>query len=302
MKSNVVLFCLALLYLGCQDVIDVDLEDGTPQLVVDAWVNNKTEPQIIKLRMTVPYFEAMAAPAVTNATVTLTNGNEEFPFLEVGNTGDYVWEPTEGKPIGEVGDDFSLAILHDGKEFAATSSLKRVTPIDSITWEYREKELGNPEGIYAQFYARDFDGEGDAYWIKAYKNGEFLNKPQELNIAYDASFSADSGDGIVFISPIREGINRVPDGGDDAVDDDEDPPYVMGDSIYVEIHSITEEAFYFLSEARTQMTLGDATIFAPPPANVTSNIVQLNAAEGDAEPLGFFSVSGVSSMGITIAE
>ena len=51
------------------------------------------------------------------------------------------------------------------------------------------------------FFARDPFGAGDTYWIKTYKNGSFLNKPQELNIAYDAAFDGGSAsDGIVFHS------------------------------------------------------------------------------------------------------
>jgi hypothetical protein len=92
------------------------------------------------------------------------------------------------------------------------------------------------------------------YGRKAYKNGVFLNKPTELNIAYDAAFDAGGGiDGITFITPIRELINRFPD--PDTDDDFETAQYVADDQVHVEIHSIINEVFMFLQMARDQIII-----------------------------------------------
>ena len=61
--------------------------------------------------------------------------------------------------------------------------------IDSIVFSFKEESVC-PEGYYAQFYADDIAVPGDIYWIKAYKNGSFLNKPNEINLAFDAGFAA----------------------------------------------------------------------------------------------------------------
>ena len=88
------------------------------------------------------------------------------------------------------------------------------------------------------------------------------------------------------------------DGEDRDTDDDFDvPPYEPGDSVRVEIHSITEEAFNFLSIAKEQMTNGDNTIFALPLANTKSNV--FHSASGE-RALGFFNVAKVSTGGRTI--
>lgn len=89
-------------------------------------------------------------------------------------------------------------------------------------------------------------GEGDAYWVKAWKNDVFLGKPEEPNMVYDGGFSAsNSVDGEVSILPIRRDfINPL----DKANDNDTQfiPPYQVGDSITVEIHSLDHAAFDFL--------------------------------------------------------
>lgn len=300
-KINILsLFTILCLCFACEDVVDVDLEPGDNQLVVDAWVNNQEGPQTIRLVRTSPYFDSSPSPAETGATVSITdNAGDEYEFKDEDNDGNYVWESTDGNPLCQVGNTYTLSITtSDDKMYTAESTMKRIMPVDSIVYEEREEELGQPAGLYAEFYARDFAGEGDAYWIKAYKNGQFLNKPNEMNIAYDASFSpGGNADGIAFITPIRFGINRQADSVDGAEDNDDLPPYAFGDSIHVEIHSLTEEAYYFLVAARTQMTLGDATLFAEPPSNVPTNIVSINGTEPRDVPVGFFNVAGVSELG-----
>ena len=286
---------VALLFPACQDVIDVDLENGKSQLVVDAWLNNKPETQTIKLRYSSPYFDSAASPKATGASIVVNASNgDSYTFSDDDNSGNYTWTPAAGESFGAVGQEFLLTILLDGKEYNAASKMNRVMPIDTITYETKEEERGNPAGVYAEFFAKDFDGRGDSYWIKTFKNGQFLNKPSEMNTAYDAAFTPGGNiDGLVFITPIRTAINRIPDSGDGAVDTNDEPPYKVGDKIYIEIHSLTDEAFFFLSQALTQMTLGDQTIFAPPVVNVPTNIV--SPRDSDDTAIGFFCVSAVST-------
>lgn len=288
------------LMTSCTDVIDIDADFTEAELVVDAWVNQRSATQTIHLSLTQDYFEAAVPPAATGATVEIDNLTQgtKLLFADQGN-GSYEWTPNPGGTIGDIGDEFILTVNYNGQTYSATSSLNRVPTVDSIVTEFREPELGDPEGYFAQFYARDFPGIGDTYWIKTFKNGEFLNKPLEMNLSYDGTFDAGSGtDGIVFIPPIREAVNRLSD--PDTDDNDDVPPYAIGDSIRVEIHSLTNEAFRFMQIAQEQMTNGDNGIFALPIANVPSNITAEDANAPEA--LGFFNVSAISSLAIQVEE
>ena len=301
MKFENIIVCLvlALTVLSCEDVIDVELEQGNNQLVVDAWVNNLPQQQVIYLTRAAPYFDNSPAPTELGATVSITEDNGKvYLFEDPDNNGSYTWDPPVGEPFGRIGGAYALSITTStGVAYEAFSVMKNIMTIDSIQLEDREEELGQPAGIYAALFARDLPGEGDAYWIKTFKNGVFLNKPFEMNIAWDAAFTPGSGvDGVIFITPIRENINRLPD-PDDAEDNDEVAPWAIGDTINVEIHSLNPDAFMFLEQAQTQMTLGNAGIFAEPPANVISNINNLNGSNPEDKPIGFFSVSAVATKG-----
>lgn len=300
MKKSLYIYAFAMSAIfgltNCTDVIVVDIDEVPPQLVVDGWINNKSEAQTIRLTLSQGYFDNTFASGVSTAEILVSEGfSDPKEFVHQGD-GNYVWTPAPGETIGSIGSTFYLGIKWNGNIYTSQSTLNRVANVDSIQVEFRTNELGFPDGHYAQFYSRDPVGRGDTYWIKAFKNGAFLNKPSELNIAWDAGFSGGSdSDGIIFISPIREAINRIPD--PDTEDNDDVPPWMPGDEIRVEIHSITNLAFDFLEIARSQMTNGSNTIFAIPLANTRTNIL---TREGEEDALGFFCVSAISDLTATV--
>ncbi|MGC4023431.1 MAG: DUF4249 domain-containing protein, partial [Cyclobacteriaceae bacterium] len=239
-----------IVFSSCEKVIDPTLEDAEPILVVDAWLDNiPDKPQFIHLTMTQPYFDDSTPPGVSGASVVVTDEfSSTFVFVDDGsNTGTYVWSPPPGKSIGSVGTAYTLAVTTNGETFTATTTIKRTAIIDSITFKIKPA-FQFPEGSYiAEFWSTDPKGPGDTYWIKAYKNNVFLNKPSEINIAYDAGFSAGGDfDNATFIPPIREAINPVDK--DPNNQNKNLPPYVAGDSIRVDICSISLAAFDHLQQ------------------------------------------------------
>lgn len=291
-----IILLLSCLWTACEDTIDVNLDEGDPLLVVDAWINDLPQEQVILLSLTQSYFSEEDAPVVTDAIVTVTSdAGTRYDFTE-RNQGEYVWSPTPLVPtFGEVGTDYTLSVrMESGEEYQAFSSMNRVPTVDSVSFKFEEETIFLPDSYLAEFWARDLVGVGDTYWIQAYKNGEFLNLPSDITIAYDAGISQGDGDtdGRVFLQPIREGIN--PDIEDE--DGDQLSPYAIGDSVYVEIHSITNDAFDYLLEVSTQTDRpgGFAELFSQPLANVPTNIVPVN---GDNPAVGFFNTASVSGNG-----
>ncbi|MEQ8423966.1 MAG: DUF4249 domain-containing protein [Cyclobacteriaceae bacterium] len=282
------------LTLSCEDIIDPNLENAEAVVVVDAWINNKSESQIIRLTTTQPYFESRTPVGVPNATVTITDDtgkgylfNEDF-----FERGTYVWNPPSNEVLGEVGRQYLLTIQHNGETYQASSYMGRVPVIDSITFTFEEENSFQPDSYIADFWATDPKGKGDAYWIRATKNGEKLNRPREINLAFDAGFSAGGDfDGVTFITPIRRGVNPLD------VDDNDQllSPFQPGDVLAVEIHSITPEAFNFMNEViiQTDRPGGFAELFAAPISNVSTNIFNVNT--DGPKVLGFFNVAAVSS-------
>jgi hypothetical protein len=124
-------------------------------------------------------------------------------------------------------------------------------------------------------------GEGDAYFIRSTHNDTLLTRPFEFALAYDAAFSPGAGaDGTTFIFPIRFSINRQDELGSPQ-------PLEEGDRVAVELWSLTDEAFLFLTVAQEQVQNGG--IFAVPLANAPGNVFRVDTRE---PVLGFFHVAG----------
>ena len=279
-------------FYACEEEVVLTLEDAPPVLVIDAWLNDKAEDQVIYLNETQPYFENQLPEGITGAVVEVTDDQGTvFSFTEA-SPGRYVW-PYQGDVIGEVGREYTLRIESEGQVYSAFSEMRRVPEVDSVVFNFREDgDAFREVGYYGEFVAKDFVGTGDAYWIKAYKNDTLLLRPFEINIAVDAGFSTGGNiDGVVFIQPIQDGVNPLNDDLDAII------PYEIGDSLYVEIHSLTIDAFDFLSQMaiQTQRDGGFDEIFAEPLENLPSNIER----DGDSEEpiVGFFSVSAVKGNG-----
>jgi hypothetical protein len=286
-----------LLLASCEDVINPNLREADPVLVIDAWINNKVEDQVVRLTLSQPYLSDEVPPGVSGATVTVTYDGGTLDFMEDSDEpGVYRWttdEATSEEVFGETGRAYTLTVVVDGQTFEAVSKINRTVAIDSITFELDDSPFYPENSYLAQFWAREPVGTGDTYWIRPYKNGIPLSKPSEINIAYDAGFSpGGSFDGITFIPPIRE-VNP------NDVDEDDQPlsPYVIGDSLYVEIHSITYESFTFLSQVivQTDRPGGFGELFSTPLANVSSNIIRTSS--GPLKAVGFFNVASVRGLG-----
>lgn len=288
---------LVMFLTACEDEISPTLESADPVLVIDAWLTNKPGNQLIKITNTQPYFENNLPPGVSGAAVRVTDdqGND-FIFLEGATKGDYIWSPVANEVFGEVGRTYQLRVQIGEETFTATSEMNDVPVIDSLTFTFQEENSFQPDSYLADFWSTDLLGTGDTYWIKAWKNGVLLNKPSELNLAYDAGFSAGGNfDGITFITPIRQGIN--PFEVDDNSPDKILSPYLPGDSLYVEIHSMSIAAFNFMTEVgiQTNRPGGFGELFSTPLANVSTNI--FNQDSNGSSVVGFFNVGAVASLG-----
>jgi Domain of unknown function (DUF4249) len=308
-------FCVlafAVTNFSCEDVIDPSLSKSAPLVNVDAWLTDKPEPQIIQVTWTVNYDDnANLPPAVSGCIVTVTDDlGREYVFIENDQNADgrYIWTPGAADDVlGGVGRSFTLRVQlpadtpensrYSNQIVTATSFMNAAPMIEDITYEFEEGSAlnGDNDGYRAEFKGADLPGIGNTYWIRTYKNGVYLNKPSEINIAYDAGTTRDSGfDGVSFIPPIRLGINP------NEVDENDDPlpPYELNDTIYIEIHSITEAAFNYLNEvsSSTDRQTGIGSIFSSTPLANTST----NLTSSGAKVVGFFNTSSVSGKGITI--
>lgn len=283
-----------LLLSSCDEVINPQLEEADPIVVIDAWLNNAPGAQTIKITRTQPYFEAVFPTGVSGASVSVTDQNGKVYSFQQTNAGVYTWIPVGNEIFGSVGLRYMLSVQIGSETFTSEARMGRVPAIDSVTFFLEKGNQFFDDQYQAEFWATDPIEPGDAYWIKFYKNGQLQLKPSEIITAYDAGFSKGGNfNGVPFIVPIRRAINPF--------DEDEDgvikSPYNVGDSVYVQLNSVTEAAFNFLNEVAIQTNRpgGFSELFATPLANVSTNI--RNSNTNGSKVVGFFNVGATTGFG-----
>lgn len=286
---------LILILFSCEKVIEVELENGTSQLVVDAFINNKSSLQTIQLTKSSDFFGEAQFEAATGATVTVTNeaNNNQFVFTDGDNNGKYTFGGNGTDSLAlDTGVTYSLRIEYENEVYTSTSKTKRVPAIDSINWEYSPPQFGGNGTYLTELVAKDIPGASDYYWIRAYKNGERDDRKDGINLSVDGSFSAESqNDGLLFIAPISTFASANPE---DSLG--------LGDTWKYEIWSIEQTTFKFWQEVLNQSVDGAlGALFATPTANVRTNIVS-SSDQVEKKAIGWFSVSIVSSAEVTIFE
>ena len=246
MKNTIYYLLIAIGFISCETTITPELNRAEKILVIDAWINQKMKRQEIKIIRSQSYFDNSRPAKISNAIVTVEDLANGFKYNFQEGPTSYFWDPVS-TPFGEVGHEYKLTVTTQGETFEAFSNLGRAPAIDSILFHYKPKETIIKQEYYlSEFMAKDPAGVGDAYWIKAWKNGVYLGKPTELNMAYDAGFSAGQPvDGQEFLIPIRNGFTNPLDKVN-GTKNEFIPPYIVGDSLYVEIHSVNPLAFDFL--------------------------------------------------------
>ncbi|MFY0602058.1 MAG: DUF4249 domain-containing protein [Cyclobacteriaceae bacterium] len=353
MKNLTYIFLLGVLGVSCQTEVNPDLGENLNVLVVDAWLTNQGTVQHINVTRSQPYFEAISPTKVDGATVTISDLTDPSngPYVFEEDETAYTWISQDGNPLGVIGNEYELSVELGGVTYSSTTFLNRVPDIDSLAFRLEPENAFVDETYFAEVFATDPEGPGDTYWIKSWRNGEYLGSPDEINIAFDAAFTGGNVDGKVFIQPIRDAINvfeqarnddflspiKLPDTflikngsevftkedqrygalrNDSIIYDTKELPkdlvgdlidgnrfrisndslYMKGDSVYVEIHSISNEAHFFLTQVNIETTRegGFAALFATPLANVSTNIVP---SDPSSKVVGFFNMAAVSSAG-----
>jgi hypothetical protein len=267
---------IALLALSaCEDVIDVDLDQGATLLVVDAWITNEADTACkVRLSTTAPYFNNQPAPVVSGAVVEVSDNEGNREILTEASPGFYISKTLQGK----VGNQYTLKVLSGEDEYRAETQIKPAPQIDSLRYEFLEETVNQDEGVYIYYYGPELPTEGDFYRFKIYQNDKLLNKPNNL------IFSSD------------EFVNGNYIGN---VEMNSSDPLKINDKVKVELLSLTEDAYYFYLELALQVNNGG--IFANPPANVRTNV--RNISNPNKKAVGYFGGSAVSALeGVLVGE
>lgn len=171
-----------LLFSSCQKVIDVNLNNAAPQIVIEADLLEGTNAFKVHVAKTTDYFGTNPQQQVNDATITLSDeiGNTTIiPTIGNGNYAIPSYTALKGKT-------YKLEVKTGGQTFTASSTVMGVIPIDSVTYEYKQAEGAFlDEGYEVICYLKDIAAQKNNYRLILTKNDTLQNKPEDLYLFDD---------------------------------------------------------------------------------------------------------------------
>ncbi|MEC7265507.1 MAG: DUF4249 family protein [Bacteroidota bacterium] len=298
MKSFWIYVVVALFFISCEDVIDVELPDVETRLVVGALLKVDKSKEFVDVRVamkeTSSYFEDNQPTQVESAVIYYGRPTRDGLFESLSfshlveeepGTGIYIPNPnfTEDQRIrtaaAQPGITFIMEITHKGRRYYARTDYAPTVPLDNLEqgddtlFDDEDTEVivsftDDPEA--QNFYVFDF-GFGE---FQAVEDQFFNGQPFQFSYFYDSNLN-------------------------------------VGQDVTVSIWGATED-FYNYMDLIVEQTVDNLGVFQTPVATVRGNVFDItgldnidifdNVERPNDYALGYFAVSQVYSRTITIQE
>lgn len=299
MKKIIFLLSLPLLLFtyACEDVIDVDLNDEPPRLIVDALIRIDTTQQLtpatIKISQSSSFFGEITPAEVESMMIQKDGDTGVVPYEEVpGEPGLYRPFATTISPVADNqivtswltdDTDYLLFITANGQDYLARTRFARSAPIDSV--------MEGDGGLF---------GEDDRELVIA-----FTDIPDEDNFyVFDLDFDEFLPTEDRFYKDQQFEFSYFYDG--------EDNELVAGDEINISLLGAESEFFDYMNGLLEQSQQGDNGPFQTPTATVRGNLLNVTGIDNidqfdninrpDNFILGYFSLSQEFKASIVLEE
>jgi Domain of unknown function (DUF4249) len=275
LKIYLSIFLTGAVIMSCQETVVLDIENSEPQVVIEGLITN-SDLNFIKVTKSREFYDSGESEKVTDATVVVTVNGEDNVFVHNPDA-DPLYEGVYLPPTGfapSIGNTYHMSVIVEGEEYEAEETLLPVTTIDSLTVRLDEEEMVEPEveGRFYEvlFYAQEPQDRIDHYLFKFYRNDTIVKDHNE-----EIYFSEDKF--------LGEEIDDLPVAS----------YYAIGDTVRVEMYSLTRESYVFYADVFNLIN-GDGGMFSPPPSNPRNNISN--------DGLGYFQVSAIDSETIIVED
>lgn len=147
-KNGILLSLLFISLFSCEKVIDVDLNDTQPTLVIEGVLAAGQHNFTVNISETTSYFDNETPTFRNDAIVTLLDNNGQEFTIPLFENGAYQREIT-----AEPGLTYTLQVTVDEITYIATATVPSIVPILELEIEYQEKTGFFDEGyrVFTRF-------------------------------------------------------------------------------------------------------------------------------------------------------
>jgi hypothetical protein len=194
-KSTIISSFRIFLYLtpvfilpGCQKVINVDLNEATPRIVIEGLINDRRGPYSVSITRSGSYFNQPELPFVSGAQVIVKDNTGTTDTLKEAAPGIYLTAKTRGIP----GRTYTLQVIADNQEFDGTSTMLSHVTIDSLRLvksDFQRFDFGgnNDKELNMEIHCFFKDPpEKNFYRLKVFKNDSINTQSYRL---YDDQYT-----------------------------------------------------------------------------------------------------------------
>jgi len=248
LNHNLLLFISFLLFSSCEKVIDLDLNNAEPIIVIEGNISDQTENQFVRISKTIPFTESNSFNGYAGAKVTVTPPSGiPINFTEVSK-GLYRSQRFRGTP----GQTYKLEVLADGKLYTANSTMPLPVVPDSVGFK-KLSFFGNSK-IYPTVYYKDPAGVQNQYRYLLK-----INNKSQADIVFEDRFNDGNEVSDVIIYD-----------GDDIK---------SGDSIEIEMQTIDRNVFkYYFAISQIGGNGGPPVAPANPDSNINNGALGIFSA------------------------
>ena len=262
-KRSVYVFLLSIVAASCIERIDVMTDYISSRWVIYGYITTDAKQHSIRITRSAGYFTEDSPAGVSGAAVTISDDAGNVFYLDE-NPEDPGLYQTADDVRGEEGKTYTLDVQANAQHYRASAHMIHLNDIDSVQLQ----TSAFSENLVEVRVFADFPKENH-YNIFVSVNDSLRNST--IN-RFRVTSNFNSGMSCYV-------LRKSPD------DDDENNNRLRpGDKVTVTINAISEEYATFISTAQTELN-GNIPIFSGPPANVPSNIREVNT---QTLALGFF--------------
>lgn len=191
MKCAPVIVCILsiIAFSSCEKVINVNLKNAAPRLVIEGTVDDAGNPAKVIISKTAIFSASSNYPKVTDAVVKITDNLGNIFSLAETSAGTY----TNATLTGVVGRTYNLSVMLDGKSYTASSTIPRKATLDSLFVD--NNAIGNAAQKWVGVVYKDPVGFGDNVQVVQTINGK---GDRLTHVAYD--LYDDGGSSAFFIT------------------------------------------------------------------------------------------------------
>jgi hypothetical protein len=230
---------IAAMLISCEKVVNIDLNNGAEQYVVEANIYEGHHPFQVDIHKTTDYYGNAKQQDVNDAQVWLYSSGSDSVLVPSAGNGSFRLPSFNGVP----GKEYSLKVITGTHVFTATTSVPHPVKVDSVGYEFKEADFSN-EGYEVYFAFTDPADYVNSYRIKLVVNDTVANKTSDLFFLND-KFSNGR--------PLKIAHHRR---------------FKEGDKVVAELLAIDEQSYLYFSSLYD--VLNDQN--GPAPTNPVSNM------------------------------